>query len=94
MGSGHDALTSCEDNEQGEIFTALKQSAGAENPHSIQTNFACVLRFTAKVWWHPGYLLRRWGRPPYLNGSVKNLPTSNGKSEFDSRLYDGADESW
>lgn len=31
---------------------------------------------------------------PYLNGSVKNLPTSNGKSGFDSRLNDGADQSW
>jgi hypothetical protein len=31
---------------------------------------------------------------PYLNGSVKNLPTSNGKSGFDSRLNDGVDESW
>jgi Bacterial Ig-like domain (group 2) len=31
---------------------------------------------------------------PYLNGSVKNLPTSNGKSGFDSRLNDGTDESW
>ena len=31
---------------------------------------------------------------PYLNGSVKNLPTTNGKSGFDSRLNDGTDESW
>lgn len=31
---------------------------------------------------------------PYLNGSVKNLPTSNSKSGFDSRLNDGTDESW
>ncbi len=31
---------------------------------------------------------------PYLNGSVKNLPTRNGKSGFDSRLNDGRDESW
>lgn len=31
---------------------------------------------------------------PYLNGSVVNLPTSNGKSGFDSRLNDGVDESW
>jgi hypothetical protein len=31
---------------------------------------------------------------PYLNGSVVNLPTSNGKSPFDSRLNDGTDESW
>jgi hypothetical protein len=31
---------------------------------------------------------------PYLNGSVKNLPTANGKSGFDSRLNDGTDESW
>ena len=31
---------------------------------------------------------------PYENGSVKNLPTANGKSGFDSRLSDGADESW
>jgi hypothetical protein len=31
---------------------------------------------------------------PYLHGSVKNLPTSNGKSGFDSRLNDGADQSW
>jgi Bacterial Ig-like domain (group 2) len=31
---------------------------------------------------------------PYLNGSVKNLPSSNGKSGFDSRLNDGTDESW
>lgn len=31
---------------------------------------------------------------PYKNGSVKNLPASNGKSGFDSRLNDGADESW
>jgi hypothetical protein len=31
---------------------------------------------------------------PYLSGSVKNLPTANGKSGFDSRLNDGTDESW
>jgi hypothetical protein len=31
---------------------------------------------------------------PYLNGSVVNLPTSNGKSGFDSRLDDGTDQSW
>lgn len=31
---------------------------------------------------------------PYMNGSVKNLPTSNQKSGFDSRLNDGTDESW
>lgn len=31
---------------------------------------------------------------PYENGSVKNLPTSNSKSGFDSRLNDGTDESW
>ena len=31
---------------------------------------------------------------PYENGSVVDLPTSNGKSGFDSRLNDGSDESW
>src|SRR6202046_1854012 len=31
---------------------------------------------------------------PYENGSVKNLPTSNSKSGFDSRLNDGTDESF
>ncbi|HTP51955.1 MAG TPA: hypothetical protein VMK42_14775 [Anaeromyxobacteraceae bacterium] len=31
---------------------------------------------------------------PYMNGSVLNLPTSNGKSGFDQRLNDGTDESW
>lgn len=31
---------------------------------------------------------------PYLNGSVLNLPTANGKSGFDSRLNDGQDQSW
>jgi hypothetical protein len=31
---------------------------------------------------------------PYLNGSVKNLPTANQKCGFDSRLNDGTDESW
>jgi hypothetical protein len=31
---------------------------------------------------------------PFLNGSVLNLPTTNGKSPFDSRLNDGSDESW
>ncbi|MGA8221359.1 MAG: hypothetical protein WB780_06850 [Candidatus Acidiferrales bacterium] len=31
---------------------------------------------------------------PYINGSVVNLPTANGKSGFDSRLNDGTDESW
>ncbi len=30
---------------------------------------------------------------PYINGSVLNLPTSNGNSGFDSRLNDGADQS-
>ena len=30
---------------------------------------------------------------PYLNGSVLDLPTANGKSGFDSRLNDGTDES-
>ena len=29
---------------------------------------------------------------PYENGSVKNLPTANSKSGFDSRLNDGTDE--
>jgi hypothetical protein len=31
---------------------------------------------------------------PFLNGSVLNLPTANGKSGFDSRLNDGTDQSW
>jgi hypothetical protein len=31
---------------------------------------------------------------PYENGSVRNLPTANGKSGFDSRLNDGTDQSW
>jgi hypothetical protein len=31
---------------------------------------------------------------PYENGSVRNLPTANDKSGFDSRLNDGTDESW
>jgi len=31
---------------------------------------------------------------PYLNGSVLNLPSANGKSGFDSRLNDGEDQSW
>jgi hypothetical protein len=31
---------------------------------------------------------------PYENGSVKNLPTANSKSGFDSRLNDGTDQSW
>src|SRR5271154_2867370 len=31
---------------------------------------------------------------PYENGSLKNLPTANSKSGFDSRLNDGTDESW
>ena len=31
---------------------------------------------------------------PYLHGSVVHLPTTNGKSGFDSRLNDGADQSW
>lgn len=31
---------------------------------------------------------------PYENGSVKNLPTANSKSGFDSRLNDGTDESF
>jgi hypothetical protein len=30
---------------------------------------------------------------PFMNGSVKNLPTKNGKSGFDSRLNDGTDKS-
>ena len=30
---------------------------------------------------------------PYLNGSVLDLPTANGKSGFDSRLNDGTDQS-
>jgi hypothetical protein len=30
---------------------------------------------------------------PFLNGSVKNLPTADGKSAFDKRLNDGVDES-
>lgn len=30
---------------------------------------------------------------PYMNGSVVDLPTANGKSGFDSRLNDGTDES-
>jgi len=31
---------------------------------------------------------------PYMNGSVLNLPTPDGKSGFDQRLNDGTDESW
>ncbi len=31
---------------------------------------------------------------PYVNGSVLNLPTPDGKSGFDKRLNDGSDESW
>ncbi|MEI6067582.1 MAG: hypothetical protein WCQ50_19090 [Spirochaetota bacterium] len=31
---------------------------------------------------------------PYMNGSVKNLPKSDGKSGFDQRLDDGVDQSW
>ena len=31
---------------------------------------------------------------PYMNGSVLNLPTADGKSGFDQRLNDGSDESW
>jgi hypothetical protein len=31
---------------------------------------------------------------PFLNGSILNLPTANGKSGFDSRLNDGTDQSW
>jgi hypothetical protein len=31
---------------------------------------------------------------PYMNGSVKNLPTANGHSAFDQRLNDGTDQSW
>jgi hypothetical protein len=31
---------------------------------------------------------------PYQNGSALNLPTPSGKSGFDSRLNDGADQSW
>src|SRR6202011_1755752 len=38
------------------IFTALTKSALAENPHSTQTNFACLLRFSAAVCWHSGHL--------------------------------------
>jgi hypothetical protein len=34
------------------------------------------------------------GATPFMNGSVLNLPTANGKSGFDSRLNDGTDESW
>jgi len=31
---------------------------------------------------------------PYMNGSVLNLPTKDGKSAFDQRLNDGTDESY
>jgi hypothetical protein len=31
---------------------------------------------------------------PYMNGSVKNLPTKTGHSAFDQRLNDGTDQSW
>lgn len=31
---------------------------------------------------------------PYLNGSILDLPTSDGKSGFDSRLNDGSDQSF
>lgn len=31
---------------------------------------------------------------PFMNGSVVNLPTANGKSPFDSRLNDGDDQSY
>jgi len=38
------------------MFMAPTQSALAEKPHSTQTNFACVLRFSADVWWHSGHV--------------------------------------
>jgi hypothetical protein len=57
VGSCHDGLTSPEDDAQASeaspaslIFTALTKSAGAENPHRPQTNFACDLRFSADTY--------------------------------------------
>src|SRR6267378_8196302 len=54
VGSCHDALAAGEGCEQANkanpaslIFTAPTKSALAENPHSTQTNFACVLLLCA-----------------------------------------------
>src|SRR5467141_3472989 len=59
VGSCHDALAACEDDEQANeaspaslMFIAPTQSAGAEKPHSTHTKLLCVLRFCAAVWRH------------------------------------------
>src|ERR1700690_2550723 len=57
-------------------------------------------QFVTGDWWIVGPATVRAISPapttatPFLNGSVMNLPTSNGKSAFDSRLNDGTDQSW
>src|SRR6267378_2776256 len=78
VGSWHDALAACEDDEQANeaspaslMFIAPTQSAGAEKPHSRHTKLLCVLRFCPAVWRHSGHLrLVFWGgtatrRPPF-----------------------------
>jgi len=56
-----DGLTSPEGHEQASkaspasrILQAATKSALAEKPHSIRTNFACLLRFSADTWPHSG----------------------------------------
>src|SRR5467141_5038338 len=69
VGSCHDALAACEDDEQANeaspaflMFIAPTQSAGAEKPHSTHTKLLWVLRFCAVVWRHSGHWrLVFWG---------------------------------
>jgi hypothetical protein len=57
-------------------------------------------QFVNGDWWVVGPLVVTAIDPaptaaaPYRNGSVLDLPTPNGKSAFDQRLDDGADQSW
>ena len=57
-------------------------------------------QFVNGDWWVVGPVTVTSVRPaptasaPFLNGSVRNLPTPSGKSGFDSRLNDGIDQSW
>jgi hypothetical protein len=85
VGSYHDGLTSPEEYEQASeaspasrILHAATKSALAEKPHSTQTNFACVLRFSADTWPHSGQeRLVFWGGTAINNPPRHNVLYSN-----------------
>src|SRR5690348_17798688 len=96
----HDGLTSPEGYEQASkaspasrILHAATKSALAEKPHCTQTNFACLLRFSADIWPHSGQeRLVFWGgtainNPPRHNALYSNWRrSSNGEASRIARF--------